>query len=406
MRRHVCLFTASPDPSGVGEHMLSLAAGLRTDYTLSFGCIPNPDSEALLQRAAALGAEILPLDGRGFRNDPPIERLTRWLREHRVDLFHLHAGIGWEGHTAVYAARDAGVAAVVRTEHLPDMITDPEERASHRHLLTAVDRLICVSQGARRSMRHAGIADAKLAVVRNGVPPLICDATGDDARARLDVPPGAPLVLTVARFTEQKGHRVLLDAIPMILERHPAARFLWAGDGPLAQDLRDETGARGLAEHVRFLGHRGDVGALLAAADLFVLPSLFEGLPLSVLEAMAAGLPVVATKTCGSDEAVLDGVTGRLAPPGDAGALAAAVNEALGHPERAAAWGVAGRLRWSREFSAARMVRETAAVYEALLSHRADQFSRVSGTPRFEQRAAAWPELDNPIQQAAFGGVE
>lgn len=406
MKRHVCLFTTSPDPSGVGEHMLILANGLRNDYNVTFGCISNPNSAVFLQRASGLGLETLPLDGRGFQSDSEIERLARWLRERRVDVFHLHAGIGWEGHTATYAARGAGVPAVVRTEHLSDMITDPEERANHHRLLLAVDRLICVSHGACRSMRRAGVSEAKLAVVRNGVSSATGDCDRGRARAQLGVSPGVPLVLTVARFTEQKGHRVLLDAMPMILERHPAVRFLWAGDGPLTRDLSSEVHARGLAEQVRLLGRRDDVGALLAAADLFVLPSLFEGLPLSVLEAMASGLPVVATRTCGTDEAVLDGVTGRLAPPGDDRALAAAVSDVLDNPERAAALGAAGRQRWLETFSATRMVQETAVVYEEILALGVEQPRRVSNMPRFDQRATVQSKLVAPAQQATFGGPE
>ena len=109
MRRRVCLFTASPEPSGVGTHMLALAEGLRDRYNVTLGCIPYDQGERLLTRAAALGVETLPLDGRGQRTDPEIERLRSWLRDSRADVFHLHAGVGWEGHTSTYAAREVGV---------------------------------------------------------------------------------------------------------------------------------------------------------------------------------------------------------------------------------------------------------------------------------------------------------
>src|SRR5215207_2936033 len=145
MRRRVCLFTASPEPSGVGTHMLALAEGLRDHYDVTLGCIGHGQGDRLLTRAAALGVETLPLDGRGRRTDPEIERLRGWLRDSHVDVFHVHAGVGWEGHTSIYAAREAGVPVVVRTEHLPDMIRKPEERASHQRLINAVDGLICVS---------------------------------------------------------------------------------------------------------------------------------------------------------------------------------------------------------------------------------------------------------------------
>src|SRR4051812_41247878 len=152
MRRRVCLFTASTEPSGVGRHMLTLAEGLSEQYDITFGCIRHGQGEQLLARAAALGVKTLPLDGRGTRTDPEIERLRGWLRASHVDVFHVHAGVGWEGHTCTYAAREAGVPVVVRTEHLPNIIRKQEERASHQRLISAVDALICVSEGAARSM--------------------------------------------------------------------------------------------------------------------------------------------------------------------------------------------------------------------------------------------------------------
>lgn len=371
MRRRVCLFTASPEPSGVGTHMLALAEGLRDRYDVTLGCIPYDQGERLLTRAAALGVETLPLDGRGQRTDPEIERLRSWLHDSRADVFHLHAGVGWEGHTSTYAAREVGVPVIIRTEHLPDLIRNLDDRASHRRLLSAVDQLICVSTGAARSMRCAGVPEAKLAVVRNGVPPAAEQPDPVPLLRELRLPAGAQLVLTVARFVEQKGHRFLLQAIPTILAACPAVQFLWVGRGLLEKELRREVQKRGLEPAVRFLGWRNDVPALLAAADLVVLPSLFEGLPLFILEAMAAGRPVVATSTLGTDEAVVDDVTGRLVPPGNPQALAAGVLEVLTSPKLAARWGAAGRERWRREFTTERMVRETIAVYEDLLCRHA-----------------------------------
>jgi glycosyltransferase involved in cell wall biosynthesis len=353
MRPRLCLFTASPKPSGIGEHMVALASELRVRFRISFACIPDRAGAELLARASALGIEILPLDGRGFRYDPEIVRLKEWLRDQRVDIFHLHAGVGWEGHTATFAAREAGVPVVVRTEHLPHVITDLEERASHAHLLEEVDRLICVSEEARSSFLAAGLPAEKVVAVRNGIVPRRPRAPRIEMRRSLEIPADTPVVLTVARFTAQKGHRVLLEAIPAVLAHQPDTRFLWVGDGPEREALYESVLARGLAAHVRLLGQRHDVRALMGAVDLFVLPSLFEGLPLVVLEAMAAGLPVIGTRVCGTSEAIEDGVTGRLVETEDAAGLAAAVIEALHQPERAARWAAAARQRVWRDFSAA-----------------------------------------------------
>ena len=365
MKRELCLFTASPEPSGVGEHMLTLAAELRGQYRISFVCPPRPAALPFLERARALGLETLPQE---VRSAPETRKpLVAWLRDRAVAILHCHAGIGWEGHDGVYAARAAGVPAIVRTEHLPDLITKPRQRNAYNRMVQAVDRLICVSEEARDSFLRTGVPAEKLVVVRNGIHPRSARADRAGVRARLGVPSDARIVLTVGRMTEQKGYGYLLEAVPTLVTQEPRAHVLIVGTGPLAPRLRAQMRRLKLHGDVTFLGRRDDVPDLLAAADLFVLPSLFEGLPLVALEAMAAGLPVVGTRVCGTSEAVADGVTGRLVEPGNAMALAQAIVEVLAQPGLAARLGYAGRRRVVEQFSAARMARETAAVYEEVL---------------------------------------
>ena len=361
---HVCLFTDSLEPSGVGEHVLTLAAELRGDYCFSFVCPPSPGGDPLLARAEALGLEAIPW----AVNRPDLRRdFARWLRDRNVALFHGHAGIGWEGHDGVYAARDARVPVVLRTEHLPYLITDDGQRRDHWDVIEAVDCLLAVSEDARMSFREAGLPPSKLRAVRNGITLRPVREGATDVRAELGLPADAKIVLTAGRYSEQKGHCYLVEAIPAVRERLPDAHFVWVGSGPLEDDLCACIADKDLNACVHLLGKRGDVPELLAASDLFVLPSLFEGLPLIVLEAMAAGKPVVATNVCGSAETVRDRQTGRLVPPRDPDALAGAILEALTQPDLAAAWGRAGRRLFEREFTAARMARETAALYEDLL---------------------------------------
>jgi glycosyltransferase involved in cell wall biosynthesis len=256
---------------------------------------------------------------------------------------------------------------VVRTEHLPDVITDSAERASHTRMLESVDRLICVSSGSHASFLEAGVAPEKLCTIRNGILPRPTGMSRGEARRALGLSHDIPLVLTVARFTEQKGHHSLLQAIPSVLACCPRTCFLWVGQGPLESELRAEVSTRGLASRVRFLGHRDDVPSLMAAADLFVLPSAFEGLPLVLLEAMATGLPVIATRVSGTREAVDDGATGLLVQPGDDAGLAAAIVAALMRPDLTVRWAAAGKQSARVGFSAARMAHETAGLYDDLL---------------------------------------
>lgn len=352
----------------MGEHILTLAAELKGEYKIALVCPPTVQGEALLRRGCEAGLDTLPLEVRG---DPAASQaLCDWLRDEEVDIFHCHAGIGWEGHDGIYAAREAGVRAALRTEHLPYLITDTQQREDYLLLVDAVDAFIAVSEAALVSYKEAGVPLGKLNVVANGIAFVQGKADRAALRAELGLPPHATLVLTVGRMTEQKGHCYLLEAIPDIIEREPGIYFVWVGDGPLAGPLREQSLAMGLQEYVHFLGQRDDVPRLMASCDLFVLPSLFEGLPLSVLEAMAAALPVVGTQVCGTSEAVVDGETGRLVAARDSAALAEAILETVQNPDMAARWGAAGQKLVQRNFSAERMARQTSDIYRQKLEIR------------------------------------
>jgi glycosyltransferase involved in cell wall biosynthesis len=174
------------------------------------------------------------------------------------------------------------------------------------------------------------------------------------------------MVLTLARLDKQKGLHYLLEAAALI----PEAMFVLAGEGPERPALEAQTRALGLNHRVVFLGYRDDVGDLLASCDLFVLPSLFEGLPLSVLEAMAAGKPVVATAIGGTDEAIVHGETGLLVHPADPVALARAIRTAVSDPVLSQRLGAAGRARAQQEFAAESMVRRITEIYDEILDSR------------------------------------
>jgi len=362
---HICLFTDSLEPSGVGEHMLTLAGELRATYRISFVCPPTSQGRVLLQRAAGLGCQTLALEARF--NTPQLADLYDWVCAQDIDIFHCHAGITWEGFGGVQVAREAHVPVALRTEHLPYLLTHPVQRMDHRRTVEQVDRIICVSEASRASYLAASVPARKLAVVRNGIKPRPAQADPATALARVGLPAGSEIIINVARLAPQKGHHLLIDAIPAVLRARPNARFLWVGEGPLREELAARLRDEGLESRVRLLGKRADVPDLLAAADLFVLPSQFEGLPLSALEAMAAGLPVVATRVSGTTEAVVDGVTGRMVEPENAPALAEAMLAVLSDRALAQRWGAAGRRRVAEKFGAARMAREVDKIYVNLL---------------------------------------
>jgi glycosyltransferase involved in cell wall biosynthesis len=366
MMPELCLFTDSLEPSGMGEHLLTLAAELRDRYRITLVGVPTERVAQLLARGEASGLKTWALERAGERE--AVGSLARALAERDFDIFHCHAGIGWEGHAGVRAAHLAGIPAVVRTEHLPYLLTDLDQRAEYAQLTTIVDRIITVSEEAGRGYLEAGVPASKLRVVLNGIDQRKGTKRRLEIRAELGLPLDARLVLTVGRMTEQKGHRHLLHAVPHIIRRHPDAYFLWGGVGPLWDSLRREVRQMGLEERVHFLGQHEDVADLMCSSDLFVLPSLFEGLPLCALEAMDAGLPIVGTRVCGTNEVVEDGVTGLLVEPGEPVALAHAVNECLHNTERSMRWGDMGRVRALQRFTAKSMAHETSEVYSEVLA--------------------------------------
>jgi glycosyltransferase involved in cell wall biosynthesis len=191
-------------------------------------------------------------------------------------------------------------------------------------------------------------------------------------RAELGAAPDDEIVIAVGSLTWQKDHAALLEAFAAVARARPRV-FLWlVGDGPRRAALDRQRAALGLADRVRFLGLRADVPDLLAAADVFAMSSVREGLPVSLLEAMRAGCPSVATAIGGCPELIVDGETGRIVAPLDSVALAAAITELLADPARARAMGAAGRRRWSAGYTAAAMVSGTENVYREILGARRD----------------------------------
>ena len=357
MTSRICLATDSLEPSGVGQHMVMLGAGLSEAVDIVVACPDSAGGSALLDRAAEAGLGIRKLP------DDPIA-VVDWLRRHKFAALHIHAGIGWEGHDLAAAGRAANVPTIVRTEHLPDLITDAAQRGQYRAGIALVDRVICVSEASAASHRAAGAPDP--VTIRNGITVRPGQRSRASIRSELGIRNDQPLVLTAARFTAQKDHATLVAAVPSVLARNPETCFVLAGDGPLLEDVRHAAAELGVGPAIRMLGHRSDVPDLLGAADLFVLPSRFEGLPLAVLEAMAAGVPVVATRIGGTEEAVLDGTTGQLVRPGDPAELAAAISAALGDRDASARRGLAGRHRFLMEFTAKRMAASTLELYRSL----------------------------------------
>jgi glycosyltransferase involved in cell wall biosynthesis len=367
-KRRVLYFTDARAFGGAESALLTLLAGLdRDQWQATLVCPWTADTTPLLEGAHALGAAVWPIDP--LDAGPTVARLIafgRRIRAARPDIFHAHLSWPLACRHGLATAIGARVPVIVATEHLYfDVDVGTRTALVQRVLARGIDAYIAVSRATAAALAAAlPIPAGKIRVVHNGIPvkSFASPSTHPDVANPLRNKEDRPVVLAVGRLHEQKGHRFLVDAASAI----PVARFAVAGDGPDRASLETQVHASGLQDRFTFLGARRDISHLLAACDVFVLASLYEGLPLSVLEAMAAGKPVVATRVGGVEEAIVDGATGLLVRSGNAGELAAAIRWILADPQRARAMGEAGRERVNRHFTADRMVSKTVDLYEQL----------------------------------------
>ncbi len=365
-RRSVCLYTPSFDPSGMGGHMIDLAAEYVAAVDVSVMAWATPAGRRILDQAEAIGARALPLPP---PRDPAFgETIVSLLEDHPVDVFHVHVGTGRENFDGARSARRAGVPAVVQTQHLPWLMGSPKHRVPFFRSVEPVDRLIALCDGQRRTYERIGVPSKLFTTVPNGIRPRGPGQGRAAARAALGLDPAHPVVLTVGRLAVQKGHCYLIDAVPELATHFPDVAVVILGNGPLNDRLRAQAEALGAADRVHLAGFRPDARMLLNAADVFVLPSRQEGMPLAAIEAMEAGLPVVATQVIGTAEVVTDGETGILVRPEDPRALVAGISQLLADPDRRARYGTAGRRRYLERFTSRRMAADTLAVYEAVLA--------------------------------------
>ena len=363
----VALVITDLDVGGAERSLVALATGLdRRRWSPSVACLGPEGKLAAPLRAAGVRVRCLAVDRR--KPTAAVAGLARVLEKVRPELvqaFLFHANIA-----ARLAAPLAGVPWVVGGLRVA-------ERRERWHLW--LDRLtiglsagsVCVSAGVERFAREAGRLPAdRLTVIPNGIDVERIDRAAPVPREAIGVPEEAHLALFVGRLDAQKGVATLLEAAGRVAGARPDWHLALAGDGPERDDLRRQAEADArLAGRVRWLGRRDDVPGLLKAADLLVLPSLWEGMPNVVLEAMAAGRAVVATAVEGSEDLVLPDRTGWLVPPGSPGPLAEVLLSAAADPGRLRRYGEAGRERVAAEFTPGRVVEAYDRLWSRLLGY-------------------------------------
>jgi glycosyltransferase involved in cell wall biosynthesis len=313
---------------------------------------------ALEARARAANIGVQAISFRGDLWPPGILALARRLRQEPRSLLLLHDPHAVSAGLA--ATRLGARVPLVAVRRVDFPLRGPLSRAKY----ALCDRVIVVSRAIGSVMESAGTAPERLRLVYEGVPDPAPAPGGRAVLAELGVPETAPVVGNVAALTGHKDHATLLEAMALLRPQQPQARLVILGEGELRGALEARAQALGLADRVVFAGFRRDLDRLLPAFSVFCLSSHLEGLGTSLLDAMAFGLPIVATAAGGIPEAVADGVTGRLVAPRDPPALARALAEVLCDDRRRADWGAAGRRLYLERFTADRMVEETLRVIQ------------------------------------------
>jgi L-malate glycosyltransferase len=309
------------------------------------------------------GVTVVGLDG-GRTYWRGVGRLKRALRDLEIDVVNTHMPLpGIFGRVAAWSAH----VPCVHTEQLPLDRAKPWIRFVNELTLNAVPDLICISEEVRRTVHRRTnwylLRRKRVHVISNSIDLrrlVALSRSPDETRRALGLAPDHIVVVNVGRYDEQKGQVHLLDAMRTVVHHEPRAHLVLVGWGPLEQALRARARALGIESHVVFAVERSDAYEIVVAGDLFVFPSLYEGLGIALLEAMFAGKPVVVTDVPPLTEVVRRDIDGLLVPAGDPDAIASAVLELLRDPARRRALGRAAKSRVQDRFDLAR----TATAYE------------------------------------------
>ncbi|HKQ80561.1 MAG TPA: glycosyltransferase [Blastocatellia bacterium] len=300
-------------------------------------------------------------------------RLRNWMISEGADILHAHDF--YAGLFGAAAARLTRVRVIACQRHL--RLSDrPAHEWGMRLIRRLAHRVLVNSEAIRDHILTSGhTAPEKIVVIRNGLSDAAERAAlDDDGRVKqraallreLNLDEAAKLIGLVARLQPVKGHSYFIEAASLIAAVEPDAHFLLVGDGALRPEIEEQAARLGVRDRVRLLGARNDAATIAAGFDVAVLASLSEGLPNAVMEAMAAGAPVVATAVGGTTELVIDGVTGFLAPPADAEALARRILDALRDPDRSALMAEQGRRRVLSQFGMRRMIESVERLYDEM----------------------------------------
>ncbi len=369
----VLYFSNTLARGGAEEHILTLLRGLdRSRFRAHLVCTPEVADR--VRRDVPADVDLIQLRLRKPGDVGAALSLVYILRRRRIDVLHSH--LFYSSLFASPIGKLCRVPLVVETPHVREQWR--QGLKSHyvvdRLAGRFVDQYIAVSEANRRYLiEEKGLPPQKVVVIHNGsdlrrFSPQHRGPAGQ--RQSLGFKNDDPILVVIGRLEPQKGHRVLLEALPAIRQQFPDVRVVCVGEGALRGDLERQADESGLGDSVRFVGQQSNVQDWLALADVTVLPSFYEGLPLAAIESLAIGRPMVASAVDGTPEIVVDGQTGLTVPPGDPVQLARAISRLLGDPALREKLVAAGRDWVLERFGEERQVQRTEALYQLALARR------------------------------------
>ena len=350
---------------GGEQQTLYLASALKA-RGISCHLVCQPESP-MAQKAGDADLAVFPVFMRGEADPMACYRIRNLIKTYNYDILHSHTS---HAHTLAFLASIG--CKVCR------LVTRRVDFSIFRHSFLGLsgikythmaDYYIAISRKIKDVMAADGVAAQRIAVVHSGVDlKRFANVSGDHLIKEFNLIPDEKVVINVTHLAGHKGQQFLVRAIPLVLEKIPGVRFFIVGKGELLAELKELAVSLGITHQLVFTGFRGDVGAFYKIANLFVMSSVQEGLGTAALDALAAGLPVVAANSGGIPEIIHDGETGRLVEPSNPEALARGVIDMLAHPGQAGRMAARGRAMVAEQFSIETMAGKNLEVYRMLLS--------------------------------------
>jgi glycosyltransferase involved in cell wall biosynthesis len=377
MTTRVCMLVNHLEIGGLEKVVISLANGLGSDFEVSVLCLNSegplrrelnlPDSQVVsLRKHAGRSLRFLPVQ----LDLAALAGVRRFIRERHIDIVHAHnlgpLIYGGLGNALAIGNR----ARVVYSEHNGINSATDGQIKRLRYYIKLADAIVVVSENLQEVLKDRLGVTKRVRVIYNGIDgrrftPV--DSSG--VRRELGIGADEFVFGTAVVLSKQKGITYLIEAARRVVAARPDVRFVVAGDGPLRGDLERQAAEAGLGNRLLVLGFRSDVPAVVSAFDSYVLPSLWEGLPLALIEALALGKPVVASSVGGNPEIVQDGVNGYLHPPGDVDALTAKLLAVAGNRDFVKAVRDRNQEKFRQSFSLRAMLDGHARLYEEVLTH-------------------------------------